>query len=360
MQKKRKTIFTAVITALFVLSVSYFAMLAPTTAWYYQENAENFNYSFSFKNFNESFAETIGSATIPLRAATRFADDGEWLFDEVIYVLPLTTTNASTSDLDGIVHVNVTGLATGVRWYAFGMDPVTPTASRPNGEPMLDITTLRGGTSNKGQYKPKLESMLGDFGVTKLDFKNLGETAYEGTYNPKAVSALTAAQAEGILVSANSKKFIYIVFWAEYGDIKSSIQSSTVGTKINTTATITVTAEPYLGKYSTNMKTLTLTNSTSSPVSIGVVKAGCEGATAAAVTLDADTGLYTMPSDGNGTANVPANGSMQIAIPSESQLRVKAPSVNTLSNPTGTICTGDNNNVCAIANMGDNITITIS
>ena len=106
MQKKSKTIFTAVVTALFVLSVSYFALLAPTTAWFYEEDYTTANYQFEFGNFNMSESlQSAANATIPLRAATRFADAGELLFDEVVHVVKVDVSN--TGALKGQVKVDV-------------------------------------------------------------------------------------------------------------------------------------------------------------------------------------------------------------------------------------------------------------
>ena len=81
MQKKSKTILTAVLTALFVLSVGYFALLAPTTAWYYQKEDRSYDFTFGDFDMDVQWAEQP-LAEVTFRGTTRFADDGEELFDD--------------------------------------------------------------------------------------------------------------------------------------------------------------------------------------------------------------------------------------------------------------------------------------
>lgn len=352
MQKKRKSIFTAVVTALFVLSVSYFALLAPTTAWYYQETVPNdYNYSFKFRNFNESFAETIGGTAqnpleIPLRAATRFADTGEWLFDEVAYVIHLTTTNEAGSDLMGIVRVNVTNLPTGVLWYAFGTD--TPLTGQ-------NLTTPVPGTT-KGTYKDKLETMLGSLGVQTQSYADIGETLYEnGTepdgvvsaYNYKAKIALSATHQEGVLVPKGATRYIHIVFWAEYGSLKTALQSANAGVGSlnasvlsNTTATINVTAEPYLGNYSTRTYSLRLYNTSPAPIDATIALEG----------------------ENERTVTVPANTTVVESIKQDTQLRVSIDSGKYFHKDQGTpgmLC-GDTYNVWVVGKMSDGFELSLS
>ena len=335
MQKKKSRIFPAVITALFVLSVSYFALLSPTTAWYYQDFTKTA--TFSFNDYTETYSQVtqINDLEVPLRDATRFADAGELLFDEVAHVITVPTRNASgTGGLDGLVKVKVSKLDgsdidTGLHWFAFA--PATAVASPSN-----------------GAYKAAIENMLTDFGITPQTYS--GETAgsttggYNGDYNDKALTALDAYNERGFLLAPSAtEQNIYIVFWAEYGELMSDIRSSTVwkdsGSDTHTFNDILVTVEarPYMAEYAEAYYTLTLDNYVSGSVSI--YADGMTLTPAATVQVPAHTQLRVVANEVSNTQYTFAGSSM--------------------SGNTGAVLTGDNDTVCAIADMQDNVTLTV-
>ncbi len=219
MQKKSKTILTAVVTALFMLSISYFALLAPTTAWYYEKEDKSF--SFTFGNFSMGTPTLQNgesqSADIVLRGTTRFADLGEVLFDEMTHVIKLTASNAAASEMTGSVGVNVklggtvldVDNTSGLKWFVCEA-PTAPATVKDSINAML--------TAKNSSWP--LDYKAGDFSTyagTSLEEK------YE-SYNTQAIAALKEYDARGISVAPGQTKSIYIVFWAEYGELKSEFE----------------------------------------------------------------------------------------------------------------------------------------
>ena len=215
MQKKSKRVFAAVVAVLMVLSVGYFALLAPTTAWFYE--AWEQTHTFTFGDFDVEEVTEVIEDRILLRAATRFADLGEDLFDEVAHVVEVDVTNEG--ELDAVVNVNVLqneeplDVSTSeLKWF------ITDTLPTENAEGEYV-------TANKGVYKTAIEDMLTEAGVTLVKYGSLArstaETAYE-TYNDTAIEKLVEHNAEPISVPGNDStaKKVYVVFWVEYGTVK--------------------------------------------------------------------------------------------------------------------------------------------
>lgn len=228
MQKKSKKVLTAVVTALFVLSVSYFALLSPTTAWYYQDVAQTYN--FAFANFDVEQTADTGDLSVELRAATRFADVNEVLFDEVAHVVKVRVTNNSRDK--ALVHASVNqrdNNPPGLRWFVYE----TATAD--------EINEAATPGTDKGVYKTAIETMLrgSDNLLTYTD-----ETSYE-LANVSAIAALDAHNQKGIVLNANESKIVYVVLWAEYGDVVETLVSADTAKPLQYSVNVQCTAEPY-------------------------------------------------------------------------------------------------------------------
>lgn len=274
MQKKSKTILTAVVTALFVLSISYFALLAPTTAWYYQ--SEDKDLSFTFGDFQaqpDPPSAAIENMTVRLRGATRFADAGETLFDEMIHIVKTTVTN--TGRIPGRVSVRVkqngsildlTDNTSGLKWFICSSQAVIP-------DPVANTT------ASKGSYKQMIEAMLAENGLTPLDYKTGNISSYSGAdreakyedYNEDALDILKEHNATGVTVepgNANIKN-IYVVFWAEYGPLKSTFHAtdSETGKRVVAPVTFQNLSVEVIAKPDTEAA-LQITNSNVSAVSV--------------------------------------------------------------------------------------------
>ena len=293
MQKKSKTILTAVLTALFVLSVSYFALLAPTTAWYYQ--AEDKTLEFDFGDFDMTPALQTGEesiATITLRGATRFADAGETLFDEMLHIVKIRATN--NGDTPGSVRVSVQqngadlrlDNAAGLRWFVF--DPALGSVKSQidamltawNPDWPIDYNDLTGNESvtytDYDQMKGEAESAYEEY--------NLGTSDSYGNYSDGAMEALMDYNRRGVTVPDNDAKDVYVAFWAEYGAAKSelnetltlnetmadgshvSVRNTSIPSLTFSNLTIKISAMPDIG--GTDTTSLTISNTASSAVTV--------------------------------------------------------------------------------------------
>ena len=318
MQKKSKTILTAVVTALFVLSVSYFALLAPTTAWYYQKEdiapTEPFEFGyFDVEQTDQTPASFQVNVPVVLRDATRFADAGETLFDEMIHVVkvevqntgyldacvvPEVKVNSSTKTIDGTAGEPDTSSTArnGLRWFiceSATSSPIAPTAQDPS------------------PYKTKINTMLtAKNSAWPIDYKTGDFSAYTGdtreaqyeAYNAAAVSALNAYNNKGAPVATGDTKTVYVVFWAEYGELKTDFEVSAAESarhivSLNYDVTLNVVAKPDVAQSTT----LTITNTETSDIDVtlylmqenGVWDSGTQitvpASDAVARTLDAGT-----------------------------------------------------------------------
>lgn len=332
MQKKSKTILAAVVTALFVLSLGYFALLAPTTAWFYQEETAEFSFEIADFNVQETPVGTVDIVDpINLRAATRFADKGEWLFDEVIHVVKVRATNAG--DISGEVLVTVNGKTAptqsetgnpaipGLRWCVLE----TPQNTEQNSSnEFAAISALTNKT--KGAYKQAIETMLTDTVPTLnatqypgaaswalLDYTEDTEsmTGYAGAnydaryenYNTLAIAALDKHNQAPVFFGVGEAKVIYVVFWAEYDETLST-WTGNKGSKSLTFSNLEIqfTATPATAI----TQTLELRNTTSSDVAVSVNYNGAAYAGTYKIGNTENTAV-------NGAITVPANGSVVIA-----------------------------------------------
>ena len=311
MRKKSKTVFTAVVAALFVLSVSYFALLAPTTAWYYQDDSKNANYTYEFQfgdfNMTEGEHTQVVNTTIPLRAATRFADAGEVLFDEVAHVVKVDVSN--TGSVKGQVNVTVdkgTGqsnaLPSWLKWFVYD------TTQAAMIDDPTDATSM---AQTKGGYKQAIESMLG----TVSNYNSFASDAAYETYNAGKIAALEAHNELPIVVETNTQKVVYVVFWAEYGPAAATTTDSVrfdAATDAVTLSDCSVQIDFTATPYTAETKNISVTNNTSS---------ACD------VQLYADGSLFTeSPADSStGRITVAANATVQIPQTVGTRIRLTLP-----------------------------------
>ncbi|MBQ7541333.1 MAG: hypothetical protein IJT44_03465 [Clostridia bacterium] len=330
MQKKSKTILTAVVTVLFVLSIGYFAMLAPTTAWFYQDYKPQYNFTFGNFNMTETEQSTV-SQTISLRAPTRFADSGEWLFDEVIHVVKVRAAN--TGDVIGQVKVTVNGetkpdacdpALTGLRWCVLESPVNVNTGDDYELEELS--ASLTGG--NKGDFKTAIEAMLptavqgldsstypGASSWSLLNYKTDTSSigAYSGAtydakyeaYNTLAKAALDAHNDTPVQVGFGETKMVYVVFWAEYGEVTST-WTGTKGAKTLTFPNLQIqfTATPVMP----TTQTLQLCNANQMPVDLVLTYDG--SLYSGEYTVSGVSGVSTAS---NGVIRVPAESTVVIS-----------------------------------------------
>nr|MCR5485718.1 hypothetical protein [Clostridiales bacterium] len=318
MRNKIKKIVATCAAITLVLSVCYFAFLDPTTAWFYQ--AENKTYSFTFGDFDVDASTTMQTENMnfPLRAATRFADKGETLFDEVTYAVKFNVTNKGSlpakvsvkvynTSSDKVMDFRNTGGSNpnGLRWFVYSASGTLLSENDTTSYEYPEISNPTSTTAiSKGVFKTAIESaMEAEESSTLSDYKDFADDAAYETYNTARTGTLqTLADTPIKLNGGNTSSDVYVVFWAEYGAVKGALEGSGRTTK-SYPIRITLTAEPDIS----DMATLTITNNTSSAVQPTVTTGG------SAFRGDYFIGdtKYTV-TNANPTISIPAHGTIEI------------------------------------------------
>ena len=108
MKKKVRGISLVMSAVMMAVSIGYFALLAPTTAWFYQDEEKAHQFSFGDFDVNQTpQSANIIAERLIFPAATRFADTDEILFDEVAHVIEVDVENRG--DLPAKLSVSVAG-----------------------------------------------------------------------------------------------------------------------------------------------------------------------------------------------------------------------------------------------------------
>ncbi len=216
MRIRTKRAWTLMISVMFTLSISYFAVLSPTTAWFYTQKENEYSFIFGDVNLDLPVNETI-SEVVRLKAATRCADFGEVNFDAAVYVVEVEAINTGTAAARVYINPTLPSGKTKDGLYFFA------TAHKSTEE---DLPTI----------KSELESYLTSKGVTGMSFGDNGYQAYEDALFAQG-GAVEDYQSNGyVVVSPKSTTTIRIAFWVEYN---ATVNSSNIGTSFENTSTIT-------------------------------------------------------------------------------------------------------------------------
>jgi hypothetical protein len=189
--KRTKKIFTAAISLLFVLSIGYFAVLPPTSAWFYQKY-DGVQKSFIFGSLAVQ-SDYTQSASIDLPDATKLEDNGETLFDQVIQVETINAQN--TGNLPARVYLTVTqnsGNPAGLHYFYYD-DSDTG-------------TTVRDKIAGKNIITPGNASAT----YTALNLYNVG-------------NGVNNNYGHYILVQPGEAKTLKIAFWVDYNAVGSTL-----------------------------------------------------------------------------------------------------------------------------------------
>ena len=210
--KKTKKIFTVAISLLFVLSIGYFAVLPPTSAWFYQSLLTDNNRIFVFGTLSGSQTFT-GEDDLVLPAATKLeSSGGETLFDDVLHIVSITAVNNNSSTIPARVYLTVSptsGNLDGLRYFFYSADE--------------KVTTVKDLIANKDIIKNSANDTL-----TALNNYNNGDGTIgnEGRY---------------VLIQSGETKILKIAFWADYNVVGSTLNVAGIA-QINYNVNITLSA----------------------------------------------------------------------------------------------------------------------
>ena len=300
MKKKMRSVFVTLAAVMLVLSVSYFALLAPTTAWFYQDRVDTHEFTFGDFDVNQTPQSlNIIAERIAFPGATRFADTGEILFDEAAHVIEVNVENSG--DLPAKLMVDVSNKVggttygnTGLRWCVISENVSSFPASPSSTEYTSQIS--------KGSYKSAIEDILAsemslhDYSDFDTNNVSLAESEYESSYNATAKSILNQNNNTPIVFPGSglngSLKKVYVVFWIEYGDVRDVLLNNSTTRLNDYGVSVQLTAVPNVEGAS-----LTITNNYAGSAMV-VLKLGnkhYEGAyTIGAATFIADGGEITL------------------------------------------------------------------
>ena len=198
-RKRMKKVFTSVVSLLFALSIGWFAVLPPTSAWFYQNlHDENEQFIFGILSLNQTY---LGDADIDLPAAAKLEDSGDIRFDEALEIVTVDAVNNGT--LPARVYLTVTansGNLTGLHYFFYFDDDT--------------------GATVKDKIAGKMTITDGNAASTyaALDAYNTG-------------SGYAGGQGRYIVVPPGTTKVLKIAFWADY---------NTVGAPLENTGNVTV------------------------------------------------------------------------------------------------------------------------
>ena len=242
MNSKKKTIkFTALMTVVCVI-VAYFSVLSPTTAYYYKSDEQSLELQFSLFDVRQTLSDR--AINFDLKAATKFEDFGENLFDEVVYTQTVTAKNAGNVPAKLYVDVEVPqeSASNGLKYIIiFNKIPmeepvVTEVGETTTAAPVTTVPAPSG--TVKGALKSEIESILNAYNSAFVD----------GISESNAVDILDGYNEshkmfnKAPLIEVGETVEVKVVFWAEYGNIENTLKNTDVISNYTYNANVTVTA----------------------------------------------------------------------------------------------------------------------
>ncbi|MCR4614774.1 MAG: hypothetical protein K5756_01305 [Clostridiales bacterium] len=226
MRLRNKKWLILIVSVMFTLTISYFAVLSPTTAWFYTQSNKGYTFIFGDVDVDLPVSETV-PVTVRLKAATRCADFGEENFDAAVYVAEIEAIN--------------TGTAAARVWF----DPSLPDGKTKDGLYFF-ATCHKEGETNLPSIKEELEDML----TKKLTEKNVTPVDFNDedylTYEENVIKITGIAENYGIMeeymnnayviVPPQSTSILRIAFWVEYN---ATINNQNVGNQFEINGTDT-------------------------------------------------------------------------------------------------------------------------
>ncbi len=234
--KKKSTIKFTAMLMVFVLSVAYFSLLSPTSAYFYKTERDNVDVQFALFAVEESQKVFEDNEKVNFPAATKFWDMDELLFDDVIIKKNVTVTNTGEADARIFVHItpDADAIANGFKYMVTKIEKVdsneeTTTSTESALED--ETTTTLQGKVEKLPIKAYVENTLG-----------LTNTMSEAD----AVAALDAYNESNkntyATISPGESAEVEFILWAEYGNVENTLKDTSNISKIDYNCKIEIIA----------------------------------------------------------------------------------------------------------------------
>lgn len=184
---KLKKISAVIMAMTLVICTGYFSLMSTTSAWFYNSGVIDSGDNFVFGDL--SVDTTFNSrSTVVFDGATKFADETETLFDEVVNVEEITVYNSGTIPARIYADAVHTGNSEGFRWFFFS------------------------DAQNVGNsVKSTIEASLPELTDEALNNYNVGADGNGGHY---------------ILVNPGEVVTVKIASWIEYDEVKDKLENS--------------------------------------------------------------------------------------------------------------------------------------
>lgn len=203
MHKKTKHILTVAVAALFVLSVGYFAVLPPTSAYFYQKKEDTKTFVFGTLNVDQTYTST----DIVLPAATKLEDPTETHFNDVADVFSISAENKGTFPARVYATVNNNeDLSNGLHYFFYEEADKS------------DINT---------PVKDVIKNMK--FKMNGVDNSIISNDDNAGTYSAlKDYNVGTGGKDAGryVIVKPGETKILHIAFWVDYNAIQAGLDNT--------------------------------------------------------------------------------------------------------------------------------------
>jgi len=200
MKSKTKSILSMTMAVLFTLSVCYFAMLSPTSAWYYNSNKLENTFVFGDLDIGVDLPEDyVAYDLLKIRAATCFADKGEILFDDAVAVITIHAQNVGnvparvyvTYDAGTFDDNPASGNNLGLRYFFVGQEV--------NGKEV--------------SFKAEIDKVLKEGGLELIDYS---KQVPSQLYTDESIEILEDYLKNGyVLVEPNTSVDVKIAVWID-------------------------------------------------------------------------------------------------------------------------------------------------
>lgn len=206
-RNRMKKIWTTTVSLIFALSIAYFAVLPPTSAWFYV-NLYDESKSFIFGDLTFDLPiEYFNDQTIDLPAATKLEDPDEvTAFDEALHIETISATNDGS--LPARVYLTVTGdrgNPVSLRYFFYTESDYDTAAAAVDLNRPTSVMDIIGTRNNKYTGDPadiiENNNPTSTYGALETFNTGAGVADDEGNY---------------VIIPPKSTKDIYIAFWVDY------------------------------------------------------------------------------------------------------------------------------------------------
>lgn len=196
---KIKKIYVSVMVLMLALCVTYFSVMAQTSAWYYESGVIDSGDAFVFGDMSVNTNFTVKNKVV-FDAPTKLADDDEIMFDDVINIDSVRVKNTGT--VPARVYVDFDGSSL-IKWFVYTDDMLIDNSVKQTIKDNLNELTDKG-----------------------LKNYNIGADGNSGKY---------------VLVQPNESVDVKIATWIEYDEVEDMMKNSTEENSFDTEITLIAT-----------------------------------------------------------------------------------------------------------------------